>query len=175
MLILERVQFMSSFAVTFTICDTGLFIPIGKAVQKIAQDELEEHVELDKAVLRNEWKTERGKIAKEQCSWLVKKMLDEVVSSELEWIDYLFSDGRSLVGVNSDLMKKWAMYNASDVYTFMGVEPEHKLTKQNPLKFMEKWLNISKQQSSLQEEDQGQYRVGIIRRNDEDSIFDDDF
>lgn len=175
MLILERVQFGASFGVTFAICDTGLFTPIGKAVQKIAQDEFEEHVELDKAVLRNEWKTERGAIAKEQCKDLVKQMLDEVVESELEWVDYLFSEGRSLVGINADLLKKWSMYGASDVYSFMEIEPERKLPKQNPLNFMEKWLNISMQQSSLQEEDQGQYRVGIVRRDDEETIFEDDF
>lgn len=175
MLILERVQFMSSFGVTFAICDTGRFTPIGKAVQKIAQDELEEHVELDKAVLRNEWKTDRGKVARKECAGLVKEMLDEVVESEDEWIEYLFSDGNALTGVNMDLLKKWSMYNASDVYSFMGVESKRKLPKQNPLKFMEKWLNISKSQGSLQEEDQGQYRVGIVRRDDEETIFDEDF
>src|SRR5699024_1751457 len=40
---MERIQFLASFAVTFAICDTGMFQPIGKAIQKIAQDELEVH------------------------------------------------------------------------------------------------------------------------------------
>src|SRR5690625_7422729 len=31
---MERIQFLASFAVTFAICDTGMFQPIGKAVQK---------------------------------------------------------------------------------------------------------------------------------------------
>ena len=45
LLFLERLQFMASFAVTFTICSTGLFQSIGTAVQKICQDELEIHAE----------------------------------------------------------------------------------------------------------------------------------
>src|SRR6185503_13346409 len=54
LLLLERVQFMASFAVTFAICDTGIFQPIGKAIQKIAVDELECHAAVDKEVLKHE-------------------------------------------------------------------------------------------------------------------------
>src|SRR5699024_354704 len=68
LLCMERIQFMASFAVTFGICDgTGLFQPIGKAVQKIAQDEFEVHVQYGKEVLRAMYKTERGRAAFEQC------------------------------------------------------------------------------------------------------------
>jgi ribonucleoside-diphosphate reductase beta chain len=51
MLLLERIQFMASFAITFTIAKTGLFQAIGQAVKKIAQDELEVHVEFRKQVI----------------------------------------------------------------------------------------------------------------------------
>lgn len=43
LLMLERIQFMASFAITFTIADAGWFQPIGTIVKKIAQDELEIH------------------------------------------------------------------------------------------------------------------------------------
>jgi len=72
LLMLERIQFMSSFAITFTICDTGLFQPIGQAVKKINQDELEVHVALDKEILKTENKTERGMLAKQQTKDKVK-------------------------------------------------------------------------------------------------------
>lgn len=175
LLVLERIQFMSSFAVTFAICDTGLFQPIGKAIQKIAQDELEVHVQLDKIVLEHEMSTERGKIAFEQNKDLIKKMIDEVVNSEFEWVDYLFSEGRELVGLNADVLKKWVLFNSKEVYGLFGVEPEHTLPKSNPLKFMEKWLDISKTQPSPQEQDIGQYRMGIMRRDDSEESFDVDF
>lgn len=175
LLVLERIQFLASFAVTFTIAESGLFQPIAKAVQKIAQDELEVHVKMDKEVLRTELKTERGKLAMEQCSDKIKDLIDSVVNSELEWADYLFSEGRELVGMNSEILKNWVLFNAKDVYQFLKIEPEHKLPSTNPIKFMENWLNISKSQPSPQEEAIGAYRVNVMKRDDQDEEFDVDF
>lgn len=176
LLCMERIQFMASFAVTFAICDTGLFQPIGKAIQKIAQDELEIHVELDKAVLRHEMTTERGKIAFAALKDDIRALIREVVDSELKWIDYLFSDGRELVGMNAERLASWTLYCAKDVYNLFGLsEDKYELPSNNPLKFMEKWLNISKTQASPQEQDIAAYKVGVMRRTDEDVIFDDDF
>lgn len=175
MLVLERIQFMASFAVTFAIADTGMFQPIGKAVQKIAQDEFETHVELDKAVIRNEIKTERGQIAYNENKKNIKFLIDEVVQSESDWIDYLFSDGRQIVGLNSKVLKQWMLFCAKDVYKFMDVESDSKLPKSNPLRYMENWLDISKIQASPQEQDNAQYKVGIMRQDDEDTDFEVDF
>jgi len=175
LLILERIQFMASFNSTFAICDTGIFQPIGKAIQKIAQDELEVHVALDKAVLRHEMTTPRGKIAFSQNRERIRTLIDEVVDSEFEWTDYLFSEGRELVGANAETVKKWVMFNAKDVYNMFGVESKYPLPQTNPCKFMENWLDISKTQPAPQEQDIGQYRVGIMRRDDENKHFDIDF
>lgn len=173
--VLERIQFISSFAVTFSICDTGLFGPFGKAVQKICQDELEIHVVNGKDVLTYEHDTIRGKIAREQCGDKINKLIDEVVKSENEWSDYIFNDGRSLVGLNPDILKKWVLYNAKDVYNFFGIKPDVILPRDNPLKFMENWMNLNKSQASPQEEDLAAYKVGIMTRNDADEEFDIDF
>lgn len=175
LLALERLQFMSSFAVTFAVCDTGLFQPIGKAVQKIAQDEFEVHSEWDKAILKYEMQTERGRIALEQCSGLIKQLLDEVVESELTWVTYLFSEGDELVGVSESLLKEWMLFCAKDVYSFLKIEPNYKLPRSNPLKFMNHWLDISKTQPSPQEEDIAQYKMGTVRRDDEGTTFEVDF
>lgn len=170
LLCLERIQFVSSFAVTFAIADTGLFEPIGAIVQKIAQDEFEIHVELDKVVIRNELKTERGLAVFNKNKELINKMIDEVVLSEMVWSDYLFSEGRSLVGMNKQLLKAWACYNAKDVYNFLGLKPLDqtiKLPASNPLPFMEDWLNISKKQPSPQEQDVTQYKTNVLVSDDD--------
>ena len=78
-------------------------------VQKIAQDELEVHVELDKAILRNELKTDRGVECLERKKVIIR-VIDEVVSSEMEWVDYLFSEGRSIVGMNADFIETVGMF-----------------------------------------------------------------
>jgi ribonucleoside-diphosphate reductase beta chain len=172
LLALERIQFMSSFAITFAICDTGMFGPIGKAVQKIAQDELEVHAEFDKLVLTEELKTERGKIAMEQCKDKILNLVNEVVEGELTWNKYLFSEGRELVGINDTVLNQWTLFCAKDVYKFLKIKSDHTLPKSNPLKFMENWLDISKTQASPQEQDNAQYKVSIMRRDDGDEEFD---
>ncbi len=173
---MERIQFMASFAVTFAICDTGLFQPIGKAVQKIAQDELEVHAELARVVLAHELTTVRGKTAIATIGTRLRDMIDEVITSEMEWVDYLFSEGRELVGLNPERLKAWTRYSAYDVYNTLGLKSEvHDIPKDNPLRFMEKWLNISKTQASPQEQDIAAYKVGILQRTDEGETFDIDF
>lgn len=181
MLVLERIQFMSSFAVTFTICDTGMFQPIGRSVQKIAQDELEVHVQLDKAILANEMQTERGRIAYKQCQGQIQALIDEALLQEYSFMDYLFSEGRSLVGYTSEIGKKWSAYNAGEVYGIMGMAPSQEvmdktpggvIPHKNPHRLMDRWLDIGKLQGSPQEEKNPQYKVGTMRRDDEDMEFD---
>lgn len=173
---MERIQFMASFAVTFAICDTGLFQPIGKAIQKIAQDELEIHAELDREVIRHELGTEFGKRALKECREDICSLIDEVIDSELTWVKYLFSEGRELVGMNVERLSAWTKFCAQDVYGVFGLtSKKHQLPETNPLKYMEKWLNISKTQASPQEQDIAAYKVGVMRRNDENVVFDDQF
>ena len=175
LLILERIQFMASFAITFTICSTNLFQPIGKAVQKIAQDELEVHVDLDKEVLRIELATERGQKTYQELKPFIKKLIDEVVEGELVWTDYLFSEGRELLGANAQKVKNWVLFNARDVYEFLDIDSEHKFPKTNPMVHLEDWINIGKTQAAPQEQDNNQYKVNAIVRDDEGSQFDVDF
>lgn len=177
-LCMERIQFMASFAVTFGICEgTGLFQPIGKAVQKIAQDEFEIHVQYGKEVLKYLYKTERGRRAFEDCRKEAIQIINEVTQSEIVWTDYAFSDGRELTGVTCEMMKSWVYFSATDVAKFLGVDGEvgFPLVEQNPLKYMENWLDMSKVQASNQEEDTAQYKVGVMKRDDEDKVFDDIF
>lgn len=174
-LVMERGQFGASFAVTFAIADTGEFQPIGKAVQKIAQDELDIHAELAKEVLRIELTTERGQRAMRECLPLIKQLLLEVENSEVTWVDYLHEDDEELPGVTPSMLKDWSRFCLRDVYEFFEFAvPEH-FPKSNPLKYMAKWLNIAATQASPQEQDNGQYKLGVLRRNDDNVIFDDNF
>lgn len=174
LLLLERIQFMASFAITFTIGGSGIFQPICKAVQKIAQDELEVHAELDKEVIRVEHQTTMGAIAREQTRDIVSKMFHEVVESELTWLDYLF-EGRALIGTNKEIVKKWVLFNAKDVAHFLNIETEYKFPKTNPMPHMENWLNMNKHQAAPQEQDLAQYKVNIIVNDDTNAKFDVDF
>ena len=60
---------------------------------------------------------------------------------------------------------------------FFNVEDQvsFPIITENPLKYMESWLNMSKVQASNQEEDTAQYKVGVMKRDDENEVFDVDF
>ena len=175
LLCLERIQFMSSFAITFAIAETGLFLPIGKAVQKICQDEFEVHVALDKAILENELTTTRGQAAFARRMPQIKAMIDEVVQSEIEWTAYAFSDGRELAGLTQVLLVEGVQWNAADVYRFFGFEVPYDCPARNPLGYMEDWVNISLTQISAQEEKGGQYLLGGVVDTAGDKTYDVDF
>lgn len=177
LLFLERVQFMASFAVTFSICSTGLFQPIGKAVQKICQDELEVHAEFDKEVLKYELKTERGKWAMESLKPWMHQITDEFIQCEYSFIDSLFRDGRHLPGVTPDMLKQWVLYNAKDVVRFLGLDMADKYTfpKYDPMPLLETWINMNKTQAAPQEQDLAQYKVGVVIDDAAETVFDLDF
>lgn len=157
---LESLQFMSSFAATFAVVEQGYFQGIGKLVQKIMQDERFIHAELAKTVLQIELGTLRGQ------AWLgshrkeVEDLVESVIAAEYGWADYLFSDGRKVVGLTLPLLHKWVDYNAQNVQDVLGIP--HALIDKSPLKMMDNWLDMDKTQNAQQEADSANYNLNII-------------
>ena len=188
---LERIQFMASFSITFAICKTGWFQPIGHAVKKIAQDEFEIHAQYGQGVLRALMATPRGRKAYEQCKPKMIELFTEVLTIETEWIEYMFSEGRSLPGVNAKKIVDWTLFNANAARTFLGFK-DSELTEfadnftaltgdvlvwptTNPLPYMEEYMDISASQSSPQEEkSKSDYQVNLMDSREEDDEFDFD-
>jgi len=177
LLCLERIQFMGSFAITFAIGEVGAFMPIVKAVQRIAQDELEVHVDLNKIILANEHKTERGRIARKETLSQVRAMVRECLGAEQAWVDYQDLDHDPLVGLNGRLLREWNCLSAGDVYDSLELLPDSDLVipKKNPIGFMTNWLDMSKTQAAVQEQQNAQYKVNVITRNDDGKIYAGDF
>jgi ribonucleoside-diphosphate reductase beta chain len=171
---LERIQFMASFAVTFTIANTGIFVPIGTAVQKICQDELL-HAKAARTILDYELSTERGLMTFNKLKSKINNLIDEIVLSESNWNhNSLFADNTDCVGLNADQLDKWVYWNAKEVYNFFGCKPSHEqiqFPESNPLWFLDEWIEIDKVQKSPQEEKTGAYLLGGIIHNHDDSEF----
>lgn len=177
MLLLERIQFMASFAITFTICKSGLFNAIGQAVKKIAQDELEVHVGYRKEVfteLRNMDNESFGGEIFAEIKADLKSMLLSVISTEIEWTKYLFA-GRSLVGINETMVIDWILFNAKDVvkFTEFGYDEfgEYSFPAKNPIPHLEDWFNMNSSQSSPQEQQVAAYKMNSVIRDDSDIVF----
>lgn len=176
MFVLERLQFMSSFVVTFAMGEENSFMPACKAIQKIAQDEFEVHVELDRMILNNELQTERGKIAYRQLKPRMQAVYDAVMDAEITWLtDVLWSDGYDLQNLNLRQATDWVYWCGLNVARPMGLETNHPIVDRIPVHYMKTWLNISDIQPSPQEEANAQYKVGLMERDDEDVEFAVDF
>ena len=169
---LERVQFMASFGITFIICESGVYQPIGKAVQKICQDELEIHAEFDREVLMYELQTEKGRWAVDSLKDWINLVHHEVIETEHHFIDVIHEDGYDLPGTNKNILKDWVLFNAKDPGKFFNVETDIAYPRQNPMPILEKWINMNLTQAAPQEQDIAQYKVGIVHDDSQDIIFD---
>lgn len=173
MLCLERIQFMASFAVTFALGEENLFMPICKAVQKIAQDEYEVHVDLDREVLAHELTTERGQIAYQQLRPTMNIILNEVIASEIAFVPFVFAEGEDLDVLNQQKLCDWIRFSGTNVARPLRLDMDEPQVENNPLHYMKSWLDISDTQPSPQEESVGMYKVNLMRRDDEDFDFED--
>ncbi|MCY1291037.1 Ribonucleoside-diphosphate reductase 1 subunit beta [compost metagenome] len=171
---LERVGFMGSFAVTGAIAQTGQFMPICKAVQRIAQDEAEVHVNVGRYVLTHELSTPRGRECWKENRQVIDDMLMEVRASEMRWRNFQRDSGSVVPGVGWDEIGSYISFNVADACDVLERPVDFKAPLDNPLLYMGKWLDVSATQASPQEQDNGQYRVNVVKHDDDGRIFDFD-
>lgn len=172
--LLERVQFMASFAITFGITDQDLFLPIGKAVQKIAMDEYEIHTELDRLIFQKEFQTDRGKAFLAEHRHTVEEMIDDTVQGEFEFLAYVYDHKGTIPGVTLEMLYDWVRFMTIEVREVFGLPLPENTPKQNPLPYMADWLDLDRFQDSPMEEQSAQYRTGVLVNDDDDEDFSND-
>jgi len=169
---LEQLQFMSSFACTFALAEQDLFLGSAKLVQKIMLDE-KNHAAYGKETLKI---LSADKRFSGVCNKLIKEwfptLFAECVEQEHLWADYIFSEGRSILGLTPTILKEWANYQATTIAGNVGIEFEHKLYE-NPLPWMDYWMDIDKTQVANQETDNTNYLLNSVINDltDEDLDF----
>lgn len=164
----EGISFMSSFAITFAIAETGVFQGVAGLVGLICFDELL-HAKMDftviKILLRDpEWYNEFLEIKPE-----IEKIMNEVVRQEYEWTDHLFSDGRKVVGMSPTLLKEFVVYMATPLFKSFGLASDYLFVEKNPLPYMNKYLKSGLIQAAAQEIQITDYNVGNIK-DDTDNL-----
>ena len=170
--LLERVHFMGSFAVTGAIAQTGYFMPICQAVQRIAQDEAEIHVNVGKYVIQYEMSTPRGRACWKENRQLIDDMMLEVRASEMRWRNFQRDSGSIVPGVGWDEIGSYINFNCADAMDVLERPVDFKAPLEMPLPYMTKWLDVAATQASPQEQDNGQYRVNNVRHDDHGKKFD---
>jgi ribonucleoside-diphosphate reductase beta chain len=160
---LESVNFMSSFAVTFGVAETGVFQGISQNVVLICRDELL-HAACGAEIL----KIERDKWAKYKDK--IEDLFYGILEDEMEWIDYLFSEGRQCVGLSAPLAKKYVEYLATVPAKVLGIDSYTTDVKNNPLPYMDNYTNSNKIQVAAQELQLTSYLINTITASNKTSI-----
>ena len=111
--------------------------------------------------MQTEFATERGKRFLAEYKDEIKALLDSVRDAEYKWASYLFSEGRKVVNLNEPLMLEYVDYEFKPIYELMELEAPRNI-KKNPLKYMERWMDLNKVQNANQETDQANYFLNII-------------
>lgn len=168
-MVMECISLMSSFAVTFAIAETGVFQGIGETVRLICRDE-QLHTsmcyELVKAMKTHDGWAEVFEEVKPECEQIIK----DSVNGEFVWVDYLFSDNRSLVGLTNELLKGNVLYYANIVYDALGIKNPFEVVTENPCTYMKNWTDGYSFQHTPQELSHGGYRLGSVADDVSDDL-----
>lgn len=175
MWVTERLSFMGSFPVTFAITGNGkMFLPIGRAVQKICTDEFEVHQEFDSLLVTKLMVCPHFGPCFDELKTEIKKIIDDVHLSEFEAIDYIHEDGEELPGVTPDMLKDYVRHCGLTLYRRFSMEATYGVVEENPLPYMDDYIQISKTLSASQESKSGDYLLGAVEEG-EDLVADDIF
>ena len=169
---LEAIAFMASFAVTFAIGERGFFQGIVQLVKLVARDE-KLHTQMDYSILAILIKDPKWIAAIKRNEAAIQEILDTVVENEMGWTEYVFSEGRQVVGLTEPMLKEYVRFMAAPVYKALGASISFTIPKHNPLPYMDKYLNGSKVQSAAQEIQLSSYNVGALVDDTADMDFDD--
>lgn len=169
---LERCQFQPSFAITFGYGEEGRFMPIVNAVQKICQDELEVHIPFNMAVVRKIVSQEGGSKAFDAIRPRLITLLNQLNAVENAWIERTLEGRKCPETFSIESLKRFNDFSCTYMARFFEIEKsmEFELVDKNPISYMDKWINLSLVQTSPQEQENNQYKMDVVIRNDQDLL-----
>ncbi|MAE33686.1 MAG: ribonucleotide-diphosphate reductase subunit beta [Oceanospirillaceae bacterium] len=160
--VLEAIRFYVSFACSFAFAERAKMEGNAKIIKLIARDEalhLTGTQHMLQIMARGKDDAEFAQIA-EECRDDVVAIFHEAAEQEKEWADYLFKDG-SMIGLNKDILSQYVEYITNQRIGALGFEPIFDV-RNNPLPWINAWLNSDNVQVAPQEAEISSYLVGAI-------------
>ena len=159
--ILEGIRFYVSFACSFAFGELKVMEGSAKIISLIARDE-NQHLVLTQNII-NKWRDgddpDMKSIYHEEMD-RSRKMFENCVNEEKAWGDYLFKDG-SMIGLNQHILAQYVEYITDQRISAIGL-PTIFSAKNNPLPWINAWLNSDNVQVAPQEAEISSYLVGAI-------------
>lgn len=160
--ILERLSFMNSFAATFALGQQQIFVGAAKYVQKICQDEMI-HFEVGRYVCQDMLNDPLFKTVVDANMHTIEKMLLEAHAQEKSFNEYLFTEGRSVVGLNCNKLNQWNDYNMQNIYDSLKIALPFERVKEDPLPWIATdWVDLNAQQNANMESAPTNYQINSI-------------
>lgn len=160
--VLEAIRFYVSFACSFAFAERAKMEGNAKIIKLIARDEAlhltgTQHILQIMAAGKDD--PEMGEIAA-SCKEEVRAIFLEAAEQEKEWAGYLFKDG-SMIGLNQHILAQYVEYITDQRISAIGL-PTIFGAKNNPLPWINAWLNSDNVQVAPQEAEISSYLVGAI-------------
>ena len=168
---LEAMQFYCSFACTFALAEQDILIGIKDNLVLIAKDEAL-HTQMSLEVMNILGKDPEWKSTIEESADEAYAILESVRTQEKAWSEYIFSEGRQIIGLNAGLLHEYLDYVSAGAFKAAKFKPQFEAPKHNPIPWIEKYLDPSKVQAAPQEKQVTAYRVGSTDGNVDDLDFD---
>lgn len=171
---LEAISFQASFSATFALVNTGRYQTIGTAVHSILKDELL-HAEGDLIVVKAMTESDTAfKEIFEENKNEYRRVIRSIIDQEYRWSDYLFEDGRKVLGLTPALLKQYVTWLAGKMMDNLELEwyDDIERVNENPLSYMNAYLFGDQIQVANQEITNNNYRVGQSVNDLDDIDFD---
>ena len=160
--ILEAIRFYVSFACSFAFAERKLMEGNAKIIKFIARDEALHLVSTQHMIniLASGQEGEEWKNIAEECQLDAFNLFYEAVEQEKQWAEYLFKDG-SMIGLNKDILCQYVEYITNQRLVAVGL-PKMFEIDQNPIPWINNWLNSDNIQVAPQETEISSYLTGQI-------------
>ncbi len=162
--ILEAGLFQTSFITTFAFGERGIMESSAKAMGRIKKDE-NLHMAMTQYLINKHKKDiDWGYIFEEYNDDIIS-MYQSSYDADLAWIDYLFKDGVTLLGINATILKEYAQYNMWRAMNAIGLSPVVDRIRTNPCLWSEKYTKTANLQVALNEADGTNYLLGRLNKS----------
>lgn len=166
---LESIQFYASFACTFALAEEDILTGIANNMQLIAKDEAL-HTHMSKEVILIHMSQMKPHLVAEVME-RAPQILWNVVQKEITWGNYIMRDGRSLNKLQSAEELTYYLYHIGYMsFNFLDIDMPNgmEIVRQNPLLYMDNYLDPDRFQVAPQETSVTAYRVGQTTQGSSD-------
>ena len=164
--VLEAIRFFSSFACSFSFAERGVLEGNAKIIKLIARDESIHLVgtqHIINTLASGEDDPEMKDIALE-CREECIKIFKDAADQEKEWAEYLFKDG-SMIGLNKKILCAYIEYITNRRMDAVNLPPIFNNASENPIPWINAWLNSDSVQIAPQDAEVSSYLVGQVDNN----------